>query len=126
MCLFDVPFGLCVGFTEKVLRVAVQSCQKVLYFYRNFEKVCLLECYFISKRISKILVCANSYMHDLLDCGPEAAGREIVELARHCDINADYRAEMRKYLMPDDMSESEYSEYSERNSGSDPSEPGSD
>ena len=58
---------------------------------------------------------------------PEAAGREIVELARHCDIiNADYRAEMRKYLMPDDMSESEYSEYSERNSGSDPSEPGSD
>ena len=26
---------------------------KVLYFYRNFEKVCLLECYFISKRISK-------------------------------------------------------------------------
>ena len=51
----------------------------------------------------------------------------MIELARHCDItNADYQAEVRKCLMPDDMSESEYSEYSERNSGSGPSEPGSD
>ena len=69
----------------------------------------------------------GSRMHYLLANDPEVAGQEMIELARHCDItNADYQAEVRKCLMPDDMSESEYSEYSERNSGSGPSEPGSD
>ena len=67
-------------------------------------------------------------MHDLLANGHEAAGKEIVELERNCELlGADFQAEMRRCLMPDELSEPDYSSCSERNSGSDlGSEYGSD
>ena len=73
-----------------------------------------------------VTVPRGSRMHYHLASDPEDAGLAMIGIARYCERTADsdYQAEVRKYLMPGDMSESE--DPSERNSGSDPSEPGSD
>jgi len=75
-----------------------------------------------------VTVPRGSYMHDLLDGGPVAAGKEIVELARNYELlGADFQAELRRCLLPDELSEPDRSSCSERKSGSDlGSEYGSD
>ena len=73
-----------------------------------------------------VTVPRGSACHYHLASDPEDAGLAMIGIARYCERTADsdYQAEVRKFLMPGDMSESE--DPSERNSGSDPSEPGSD